>query len=51
MKRGNWLAGLIIPAVLAILWEIAVQEKLAPGRLMPPPSRLAETAWFLARSG
>ena len=51
MKRGTWLVGLIIPVALAILWEIAVRNHLAPGRLMPPPSRLAETAWVLARSG
>jgi sulfonate transport system permease protein len=51
MKRGDRLAGLIIPIALAIIWELAVHEKLAPGRLMPPPSRLAETAWSLARSG
>jgi sulfonate transport system permease protein len=51
MKRASWLVGLIIPVALAIVWEIAVRCHLAPGRLMPPPSRLAETAWALARSG
>src|SRR6202789_2965613 len=51
MKRGTWLVGLIIPVALAMVWEIAVRNHLAPGRLMPPPSRLAETAWVLARSG
>jgi sulfonate transport system permease protein len=51
MKRSPWLAGLLIPAGLAILWEIAVRYGLAPGRLMPPPSRLAQTVWSLARSG
>jgi sulfonate transport system permease protein len=51
LKQGHWLAGLILPAALAVLWEIAVQTHLAPGRLMPPPSRLAATAWELARSG
>ncbi len=51
MKRGTWLAGLIIPVGLAIIWELAVRNGLAPGRLMPPPSRLAQNAWSLARSG
>ena len=51
MKRGTWLVGLIIPVGLAIVWELAVRNGLAPGRLMPPPSRLAQTAWSLARSG
>ena len=51
MKRGTWLAGLISPVGLAIIWELAVRNGLAPGRLMPPPSRLAQNAWSLARSG
>ena len=51
MKRGTWLAGLVIPVGLAIVWELAVRNGLAPGRLMPPPSRLAQNAWSLARSG
>jgi sulfonate transport system permease protein len=51
MKRSPWLTGLVFPFGLAILWEIAVRYGLAPGRLMPPPSRLAQTAWSLTRSG
>jgi sulfonate transport system permease protein len=51
MKPGNWLPGLALPVGLALLWEIAVRTGVAPGRLMPPPSRLAQTAWALARSG
>jgi sulfonate transport system permease protein len=51
MRRGQWLAGLVLPAGLAVLWECAVHFGLAPGRLLPPPSRLASTAWVLARSG
>lgn len=51
MRLGSWLAGLVIPVGLAIAWELAVRNGLAPGRLMPPPSRLAQTAWLLARSG
>jgi sulfonate transport system permease protein len=51
MKRGSWLAGLAIPVGLAVVWEVAVRTGLAPGRLMPPPFRLAQTAWSLARSG
>lgn len=51
MKSGNWLLGLVAPVSLAILWEVAVRNGLAPGRLMPPPSRLAQTAWALAQSG
>jgi sulfonate transport system permease protein len=51
VNRSRWLAGLVIPVGLAVLWEIAVRYGLAPGRLMPPPSRLALTAWSLVRSG
>jgi sulfonate transport system permease protein len=51
MSRGSWLVGLVIPVGLAVVWELAVRNGLAPGRLMPPPSRLAQTAWSLARSG
>jgi sulfonate transport system permease protein len=51
MKLRGWLAGLLIPAALAVCWELAVRYGMAPGRLMPPPSRLAQTAWTLARSG
>jgi sulfonate transport system permease protein len=51
MNRGSRLAGWVIPVALAILWEVATRYGLAQGRLMPPPSRLAATAWSLARSG
>ena len=51
MKRAGWAVGLIIPVGLAVVWELAVRTGVAPGRLMPPPSRLAVTAWSLARSG
>jgi sulfonate transport system permease protein len=51
MRRGGWLAGLVIPVGLAVVWEFAVRWGLAPGRLMPPPSRLAVTGWALVRSG
>ena len=51
MRHPAWLAGLLLPAALAVGWELAVRHGLAPGRLMPPPSRLAQTAWALARSG
>jgi sulfonate transport system permease protein len=37
--------------VLAVGWELAVRFGLAPGRLLPPPSRLAQSAWTMAASG
>ena len=42
---------LIIPVSLGIAWEVALRSGLAPGRLMPPPSRLFHTAAALAASG
>ena len=36
---------------LGIAWELAVRTGIAPGRLMPPPSRLFHTAAALAASG
>lgn len=43
--------GLLLPVVLAVLWELAVALGLVSGRLMPPPSRIAATLYDLARDG
>ena len=43
--------GLLLPLLLAIGWEIAVDIGLASGRLLPPPSRIGATLWGLAASG
>lgn len=45
------LAGLVLPVVLAVIWELLVKAGLANGRLMPPPSVVGATLWELARSG
>jgi sulfonate transport system permease protein len=47
----KWALGLLLPLGLALGWEFAVRAGLAEGRLMPPPSRIAETLYALARSG
>ena len=47
----RWTLGLVLPLALALGWEIAVRMGLAEGRLMPPPSRIAETLYGLAKSG
>ncbi len=49
--RGRWLLGLVLPVGLALGWEAAVAFRLADGRLLPTPSKVAETLWGLARSG
>jgi sulfonate transport system permease protein len=43
--------GLLVPVVLALLWEIAVRAGWSNGRLVPPPSRIYEEFAELARSG
>ncbi|HZB38649.1 MAG TPA: hypothetical protein VE443_11715, partial [Beijerinckiaceae bacterium] len=47
----KWALGLFLPLGLALGWELAVRAGLAEGRLMPPPSRIAETLYALARTG
>src|SRR3954469_19640085 len=49
--RVRWTLGLLLPLALAVGWEAAVRFGLASGRLMPPPSRVGETLYGLARSG
>lgn len=52
MKRAPaWVIGLIVPAILCVIWQTVVATGLTPGRLMPPPTRLVHTFLALARSG
>jgi sulfonate transport system permease protein len=44
-------AGLLLPLLLAVIWESAIRSGLAVGRLMPPPSTIAATLWSLTKSG
>lgn len=48
---ADWLVALILPLLTAALWEGAVWLGWASGRLMPPPSKLAASAWALIRTG
>jgi sulfonate transport system permease protein len=48
--RGR-LTALVVPVALGVAWEVAVRAGVAPGRLMPPPSRLLHTAIALTASG
>ncbi len=43
--------GLLLPVVLAVLWEFAVRLGWSSGRLVPPPSRIFETFAELWRAG
>lgn len=45
------LIGMLIPAVLAIGWELAVRAGLSTGRLVPPPSVIYTTFMELAATG
>jgi sulfonate transport system permease protein len=45
------LIGLVLPAALAIAWEMAVRAGLSDGRLVPPPSRIWQEYEELWRNG
>lgn len=45
------LIPLLLPILLALLWEISVRLGIISGRLTPPPSRILETLVMLAKSG
>ncbi|WP_245448712.1 ABC transporter permease [Phyllobacterium sophorae] len=48
--KSVWL-GVLLPLLLALLWEASVRTGLTSGRLMPPPSRIITTLWNLWQSG
>ena len=50
-KWRGWTTALIVPVALGVAWEVVVLAGIAPGRLMPPPSRLLHTAIALTASG
>jgi sulfonate transport system permease protein len=50
-RAMGWTIGFVLPLALALGWEAAVRLGYAQGRLMPPPSRIAETLLALAKSG
>ena len=45
------LSGLILPLALGAGWELAVQAGVVEGRLVPPPSKIAEALSELTLSG
>lgn len=49
----SWLgfAGIVLPLILAAIWEIVVAQGWVQGRLMPPPSKIGVTLWELAKTG
>jgi sulfonate transport system permease protein len=46
-----FILGTVIPLLLALGWETAVQNGWAEGRLLPPPSRIFATLWSLSAGG
>jgi sulfonate transport system permease protein len=53
-RRARWIRpalGLIVPAMLALAWEIVVRLGWSSGRLTPPPSVIFQTFVDLARTG
>ncbi len=56
VRASRWpdprvLAGVGLPIVIALLWELAVRVGLSDGRLMPPPSKIYAAMAALAASG
>ena len=51
MNAWLGLGGVVLPILLALLWEFAVHLGFVQGRLMPPPSKIAQTLWSLAITG
>ena len=51
LLSNSLAAGLILPAGAAILYEAAARLGYVEARLLPPPSRIAETLWSLAATG
>jgi sulfonate transport system permease protein len=47
----RFVIGLAIPVGLAVAWEIAVRAGLSDGRLVPPPSRIAQEFARLWQNG
>ena len=46
-----WVLGLLLPVTVAAVWELAARMGWIEARLLPPPSRVAETLTELWRSG
>jgi sulfonate transport system permease protein len=51
LRSPRVLLGILLPLGVALLWELAVRFGWATGRLMPPPSKIADTLWSLSRTG
>jgi sulfonate transport system permease protein len=51
LLNNRLAAGLILPVAAAVLYELAARMGGVEARLLPPPSRIAETLWSLAATG
>jgi sulfonate transport system permease protein len=53
-RLARWsrpMLGLVLPLGAALIWELAVRQGLASGRLVPPPSVIFATFWELWQAG
>lgn len=46
-----WWLSWAVPFILVILWEIAARTGIIDLKVLPSPSRVAETAWGLVKTG
>ncbi len=50
-SRNSWVKGLIVPAILVILWELLSRIGVLPSNLLPAPSAVIATLLNLALNG
>src|SRR5690349_3303860 len=53
-RRAHWMRpalGLVLPVMIAVVWELVVRAGWASGRLVPPPSVIFNTFAELWRAG
>lgn len=49
-RASAWIAW-VVPVSLIILWEVVAQARLAPSRVVPPPSQVLKAFLRMAQSG
>jgi sulfonate transport system permease protein len=50
-KTSRALLGLLLPCAVLLGAEIGVHHGVVPANLLPPPSEIATTIWYLAQNG
>lgn len=51
LDRFRWLLGLIVPAILVVIWHVLVTTGVFPPHQLPEPLRVVETLYNMAVTG